>query len=149
MTGTFERSLQPHQRTWLDAIDRYRERWPQEFDSIDLFRDLMSAHADAAERARVSGHLTGSAWLVSKDSERVLLTHHRKLNRWLQPGGHADGFGQDGHGGGSGQGWEASVPGEDKRAAAAGPGGHDGRADSAGAAGRGGGWRAGRARAQG
>src|SRR5579863_7317385 len=91
MTGTFERSLQPHQRTWLDAIDRYRERWPQEFDSIDLFRDLMSAHADAAERARVSGHLTGSAWLVSKDSERVLLTHHRKLNRWLQPGGHADG----------------------------------------------------------
>ena len=91
MTGTFDRSLHPHQRTWLDAIDRYRMRWPRESDSIDLFRDLMSAHADAAERTRASEHLTGSAWLVSKDGERVLLTHHRKLNRWLQPGGHADG----------------------------------------------------------
>ena len=91
MTGTFERSLQPHQCRWLDAIDRYRKRWPRESDSIDQFRDLMSAHADAAERTRVSGHLTGSAWLVSKNGERVLLTHHRKLDRWLQPGGHADG----------------------------------------------------------
>ncbi len=38
-----------------------------------------------------SGHLTGSAWLVDAAGERVLLTHHRKLNRWLQLGGHADG----------------------------------------------------------
>ncbi len=28
---------------------------------------------------------------MSADSERVLLTHHRKLGRWLQLGGHADG----------------------------------------------------------
>src|SRR5690606_4370501 len=33
----------------------------------------------------------GSAWLVSHDGARVLLMHHRKLDRWLQPGGHADG----------------------------------------------------------
>lgn len=37
------------------------------------------------------GHFTGSAWLVSRDGQRVLLTHHRKLQRWLQLGGHADG----------------------------------------------------------
>ncbi|QIO87999.1 NUDIX hydrolase [Stenotrophomonas rhizophila] len=42
-------------------------------------------------RERLSGHFTGSAWLVSADGERVLLTHHRKLDRWLQLGGHADG----------------------------------------------------------
>ncbi|MGH8121950.1 MAG: NUDIX hydrolase [Rudaea sp.] len=51
----------------------------------------MSAQADAAERSLVHGHLTGSAWLVSEDGQRVLLTHHRKLDRWLQLGGHADG----------------------------------------------------------
>lgn len=28
---------------------------------------------------------------MSADGERVLLTHHRKLGRWLQLGGHADG----------------------------------------------------------
>lgn len=43
------------------------------------------------DRAHLAGHFTGSAWLVSVDGESVLLTHHRKLNRWLQLGGHADG----------------------------------------------------------
>lgn len=42
-------------------------------------------------RERLAGHFTGSAWLVSADSQRVLLMYHRKLDRWLQPGGHADG----------------------------------------------------------
>ena len=36
-------------------------------------------------------HFTASAWLVSADGARALLMHHRKLDRWLQPGGHADG----------------------------------------------------------
>lgn len=42
-------------------------------------------------RAHRIGHFTGSAWVVSRDGARVLLMHHRKLQRWLQPGGHADG----------------------------------------------------------
>jgi 8-oxo-dGTP pyrophosphatase MutT (NUDIX family) len=37
------------------------------------------------------GHLTGSAWVVDPTTAKVLLLHHAKLNRWLQPGGHADG----------------------------------------------------------
>jgi 8-oxo-dGTP pyrophosphatase MutT (NUDIX family) len=45
------------------------------------------------EREQLDGHFTGSAWLISADGEKVLLTHHRKLNRWLQLGGHADGDG--------------------------------------------------------
>lgn len=56
-----------------------------------LFVDFLDAHAAAFERAQLSGHFTGSAWLVSADGRRVLLTHHRKLDRWLQLGGHADG----------------------------------------------------------
>ena len=47
--------------------------------------------ADAFVRDRLDGHFTGSAWLVSADGLRTLLMHHRKLDRWLQPGGHADG----------------------------------------------------------
>ena len=38
-----------------------------------------------------AGHVTGSAWIVSPDRSQILLIHHRKLDRWLQPGGHADG----------------------------------------------------------
>lgn len=43
------------------------------------------------DRGNAHGHFTGSAWLVDASGERVLLTHHRKLQRWLQLGGHADG----------------------------------------------------------
>lgn len=37
------------------------------------------------------GHITASAWIVDASRTRTLLTHHRKLDRWLQLGGHADG----------------------------------------------------------
>ena len=43
------------------------------------------------ERSLAIGHVTASAWVVSPDRQQVLLMHHRKLNRWFQPGGHCDG----------------------------------------------------------
>jgi 8-oxo-dGTP pyrophosphatase MutT (NUDIX family) len=62
-------------------------------ETLALFRDFASGHADCCERTCEPGHFTGSAWVVSVDGERALLLHHRKLGRWLQPGGHADGDG--------------------------------------------------------
>jgi 8-oxo-dGTP pyrophosphatase MutT (NUDIX family) len=44
-----------------------------------------------ANRTNLTGHLTGSAWVLDQLHEYVLLTKHRKLGRWLQLGGHADG----------------------------------------------------------
>lgn len=55
------------------------------------FTCLLDDPEDPFVRTRLAGHFTGSAWLVSGDGRRVLLTHHRKLGRWLQLGGHADG----------------------------------------------------------
>ena len=49
------------------------------------------AHPDALVRRCVEGHLTGSAMVVDPATRRVVLLLHRKLGRWLQPGGHADG----------------------------------------------------------
>lgn len=43
------------------------------------------------ERSLAIGHVTASGWVVSPDRQHVLLMHHRKLNRWFQPGGHCDG----------------------------------------------------------
>jgi 8-oxo-dGTP pyrophosphatase MutT (NUDIX family) len=54
---------------------------------------FVRAHADCFERRRADGHVTGSAWVTSRSGERVVLVHHVKLGRWLQPGGHADGDG--------------------------------------------------------
>ena len=52
---------------------------------------FVETHADCFARTCAPGHLTGSAWVVDAPRRRVLLTHHRKLAKWLQPGGHADG----------------------------------------------------------
>jgi 8-oxo-dGTP pyrophosphatase MutT (NUDIX family) len=54
---------------------------------------FVEAHEDCLLRSCVPGHLTGSAWIVSPDRKKSLLTHHRKLDKWLQLGGHADGDG--------------------------------------------------------
>jgi 8-oxo-dGTP pyrophosphatase MutT (NUDIX family) len=48
-------------------------------------------HPDALVRTNAMGHFTGSAFVVDAAGERGLLLFHRKLQRWLQPGGHADG----------------------------------------------------------
>ncbi len=52
---------------------------------------FVEEHADCLLRTCAPGHLTGSAWIVDAPRRRALLTHHRKLGKWLQPGGHADG----------------------------------------------------------
>ncbi len=57
----------------------------------DAVLDFFLDHPDAAERSCVEGHLTGSALVVDADGRCTLLMLHRKLGRWFQPGGHADG----------------------------------------------------------
>jgi 8-oxo-dGTP pyrophosphatase MutT (NUDIX family) len=69
----------------------YRRRWPDESTAVDRFMALLGQDDDPFVRERLAGHFTSSAWLVSRDGLRALLTHHRKLDRWLQLGGHADG----------------------------------------------------------
>ncbi len=73
------------------ALLHYADCWPDEQDVVGLFVEFLRQSPAAFERSHPPGHFTGSAWLVSADGERVLLTHHRKLGRWLQLGGHADG----------------------------------------------------------
>jgi len=73
-----------------DLLERYAKRYPNERGIAERFLALMT-HPDAFQRTHLPGHITGSAFIVSEDSKRTLLVHHAKLNRWLQPGGHADG----------------------------------------------------------
>ena len=60
-------------------------------DTRAAFAELAAEGDIAYRRERLAGHFTASSWLVSGDGRRTLLTHHRKLGRWLQLGGHADG----------------------------------------------------------
>lgn len=64
---------------------------PREADMVHQTLTFVSEHPDCFERSCHVGHITGSAWVVDPARRQVVLTHHRKLDRWLQLGGHADG----------------------------------------------------------
>jgi len=72
------------------GLERHRPADPGEASDLARIQDFVRRHADPFDRRIAEGHLTGSALVVSRDGSRVLLLHHRKLRRWLQPGGHAD-----------------------------------------------------------
>ncbi len=59
----------------------------------DRVIEFCAEHPDALHRSCLDGHLTASAFVVEPVNESVALIHHRKLDLWLQPGGHADGEG--------------------------------------------------------
>lgn len=78
---------------WLlhQALQVFAETSPAAREDVRTFQTFLDGAPDVFQRWHPPGHFTGSAWLVSADGARVLLTHHRKLGRWLQLGGHADG----------------------------------------------------------
>ncbi len=53
--------------------------------------EFVEDYPDCFERSQQKGHITASALLLHPTDQSCLLTFHRKLQRWLQPGGHADG----------------------------------------------------------
>jgi 8-oxo-dGTP pyrophosphatase MutT (NUDIX family) len=76
--------------TFRDSLERYMLEHAAEEHATACMHFLNLAERPFDRESR-EGHFTGSAWLVDVTGERVLLTHHRTLQRWLQLGGHADG----------------------------------------------------------
>lgn len=70
----------------LDLSDRLSE-----IEFREKMVQLIESGEDCFERNCFPAHFTGSALVVSADGSKVLLHHHRKLDRWLQFGGHCDG----------------------------------------------------------
>jgi 8-oxo-dGTP pyrophosphatase MutT (NUDIX family) len=75
----------------MTLLRAHARRWPADAACAERIAAFVCEHDDCLLRTCRPGHLTGSAWILSPDHASVLLVHHRKLGRWLQPGGHADG----------------------------------------------------------
>lgn len=71
-------------------LENYRTPFEEEEAFVVEFLRLLG-EPDAFKRERSAGHFTASAWIVNKRRTHTLLTLHRKLDKWLQLGGHADG----------------------------------------------------------
>lgn len=75
----------------LERHGTVAEADPHASEWVAEFRRFALAEPDCLHRRCRPGHFTASAWIVDPARTRTLLTHHRKLDRWLQLGGHVDG----------------------------------------------------------
>jgi 8-oxo-dGTP pyrophosphatase MutT (NUDIX family) len=74
-------------RELLSAHQPFDEKERADLESMRAFATTLPS---PLARDQWPAHFTGSAVVVTPDGARVLLVLHAKLNRWLQPGGHAD-----------------------------------------------------------
>lgn len=80
-----------HRQSLLNLLNNY---FPKSNDEQIYKREIISFvrnNPDCFSPSNLNGHITASAWLLNKDGHKILLMLHKKLNLWLQLGGHADG----------------------------------------------------------
>ncbi|MEP2770989.1 MAG: NUDIX hydrolase [Fulvivirga sp.] len=80
-----------HRQALINKLENYNPEFEAEQEFRVRFLDFIKNNPDCFERTLLEGHITGSAWIVNHDRTKFLMTHHHKLDRWLQLGGHADG----------------------------------------------------------
>jgi 8-oxo-dGTP pyrophosphatase MutT (NUDIX family) len=74
----------------LAALEGYAPANSEEVESLARIRRFLEAPPDPFARDNPEGHVTASAVIARPDASEFLLVHHRKLSRWLQPGGHTE-----------------------------------------------------------
>lgn len=74
----------------LTLLEHYRSPFDEEMLYRRQALDFLRRHDDFWQRSNLAGHFTGSAWVLDPQQEKALLIHHRALDKWFQPGGHAD-----------------------------------------------------------
>ena len=71
-------------------LKSYIQKNPYEVNAIKMLNFFENLDG-CFKKDNLPGHFTGSASVISPDKNKILMTHHKKLNMWLQLGGHADG----------------------------------------------------------
>ena len=74
----------------LETLRTHAPEDGRERDSLERIVRFVESSKDPFSRSTAQGHVTGSAVVARPDGSAFLLVRHRKLGRWLQPGGHAD-----------------------------------------------------------
>jgi 8-oxo-dGTP pyrophosphatase MutT (NUDIX family) len=72
-------------------LTRHARAHPEDAAVVARFAQLLEQTGTPFARDQFApGHLTCSACVLDETSTRVLLLHHARLERWLQPGGHTE-----------------------------------------------------------
>ncbi|HEU4887852.1 MAG TPA: NUDIX hydrolase [Thermoanaerobaculia bacterium] len=78
-------------RRLLDQLRNYASADTAEEQNRRDMMELLEITQDAfSRRYFMPGHITASCYIID-DAGRLLLHHHKRLDRWLQMGGHVEG----------------------------------------------------------
>ncbi len=80
-----------HKEDLLNRLSEYQTIHMDEAGMVARTLRFIEAHDNCFDRNLSYGHVTGSSWILNPAHSHTLMLHHRKLDWWLQPGGHADG----------------------------------------------------------
>ena len=58
---------------------------------LEKMKHFFQSEKSPFERTNLSGHFTASSLIFNPKTKKIILTHHRKLDKWFQLGGHCDG----------------------------------------------------------
>lgn len=76
----------------LQLLTDYRPLTKKEEEYRSRMIAFLTEHGENAfKRELLVGHFTASAFVLNQEQTHFLLMHHKKLHKWLQPGGHCDG----------------------------------------------------------
>lgn len=81
---------QNDRRALIAQLRSYKGYDRAEAACIDRFLDLLD-NPRCFYRDCFPGHITGSSVLLNRSGDKILLNHHKFLNKWVCFGGHADG----------------------------------------------------------
>jgi len=79
-----------HRNNLLRQLSNYRTPYLDEAAHVARAVRFIKDNPQSFNRYHFPVHVSGSAWVVNPSRTATLLMHHKKHNRWLQPGGHAD-----------------------------------------------------------
>lgn len=80
-----------HRNQLLNLLENHLAFDEIESTFLTKITAFVQQNPDCFERSLLIGHVTASAWIVDLSHTYTLLTHHRKLDKWFQTGGHCDG----------------------------------------------------------
>lgn len=74
----------------INLLKQYQPETAEEAKYKKDIIDFITANEVYLGKGNINGHITGSAWILNIDKSKALLTHHSKLDKWLQLGGHTE-----------------------------------------------------------
>lgn len=73
------------------TLAQYLSQFPEESERVQaLAKALAQASTDAVISRDSPAHITVGAIACDRDRQMILQIHHRRLGRWLLPGGHVE-----------------------------------------------------------